>query len=653
MRVSNGKIEKRKKPAINIHAALLLRFLTVMFVFSLCRILFFTFNVSTFDGMTTEKFLKIMSGGLRFDLSAALYTNALYILAQSVPFKFRHRRTYQTILAALYFATNGIAVALNCIDMAYYRFTFRRTTAAVFSEFANDLGNVALLLQIAKDYWWLFLVFVLLIILMTKLHNMFDVGRPLLHNNALYYTLSSLLFVVYTGLFVAGVRGGFTGTTRPITISNAAAYITKPVEAGIVLNTPFSIYRTIGRKHYPRLNLFDSVTVERLYSPVHRPAKENNKFTPRNVVILIVESLSKEFVGSLNSNSGVTGYKGYTPFLDSLVAESFAFDHSFSNGMKSIDAMPSILASIPSLYEPYVLSQYSNNEIRGLAALLKDEGYDCSFFHGAPNGSMGFDAFARASGFAHYYGMNEYGNDADSDGHWGIWDEEFLQFVARTLSEKPQPWFASVFTLSSHHPFKVPERYTGRFPAGTEPIHQCIGYTDMALRRFFAAVSKIPAYANTLFVITADHTNQLSLPKSKTEVGCFAVPIIVFDPSGNLKGRETNKVAKQTDIMPLVLGRLNYVKPYFAFGSDPLSSDRDCFAVNSLNGFIQVIRNEYVLRVLDGKPEALYNYDADPLLTRNLRDNMPEITARLDSLGKAFMQTYNNQLIENKLVISD
>jgi phosphoglycerol transferase MdoB-like AlkP superfamily enzyme len=623
-----------------------------MFVFSLCRILFFTFNVSTFSGMTTDKFLNILSGGLRFDLSAALYTNALYILAQSIPFKFRHRRTYQNILAALYFATNGIAIALNCIDMVYYRFTFRRTTSAVFAEFANDLGNGTLMLQLLKDYWWLLIVFILLITLTAKLHNMFNVGRPLIRSNAIYYTVSTLLFIVYTGLFVAGVRGGFTGTTRPITISNAAAYITKPVEAGLVLNTPFSIYRTFGRKHYPRLNLFDPQTAESLYSPVHRPAKENRKFTPRNVMIIIVESLSKEFVGSLNTDLRRTGYRGYTPFLDSLVAESFVFDHSFSNGMKSIDAMPSILASIPSLYEPYVLSQYSNNEIRGLAALLKDEGYDCSFFHGAPNGSMGFDAFARASGFAHYYGMNEYGSSADSDGHWGIWDEEFLQFTARTLSEKSQPWFASVFTLSSHHPFKVPKRYTDKFPAGTEPIHQCIGYTDMALRRFFASISKTPAYANTLFVITADHTNQLSFPKSKTEVGCFAVPIIIFDPSGNLKGRETDKVVKQTDIMPLVLGRLNYGKPFFAFGSDPFATEHDCFAVNSMNGFIHVIRNEYILRVLEGKPEALYNYDTDPLLIRNLRDNMPEITARLDSLGKAFMQTYNNRLIDNDMKVN-
>jgi arylsulfatase A-like enzyme len=622
-----------------------------MFVFSLCRVLFFTFNVPTFSGMTTDKFLKIMSGGLRFDLSAALYTNALYILAQIIPFKFRHRRTYQSILAALYFATNGIAIALNCIDIVYYRFTFRRTTAAVFAEFAADIGNTALMLQLLKDYWWLLVVFVLLITLVVKMHNMFRVGRPLIRGSAMYYTLSSLLFAVYVGLFVAGVRGGFTGTTRPITISNAGAYITKPVEAGLVLNTPFSIYRTIGRRHYPRLSLFDPQTAERLYSPVHRPAKENRKFTPRNVMIIIVESLSKEFVGSLNSESGKTGYRGYTPFLDSLVAESFVFDRSFSNGMKSIDAMPSILASIPSLYEPYVLSQYSNNEIRGLAALLKDEGYDCSFFHGAPNGSMGFDAFAQSAGFAHYYGMNEYGNSADSDGHWGIWDEEFLQFAARTLNGKSQPWFASVFTLSSHHPFKVPERYTGRFPAGTEPIHQCIGYTDMALRRFFAAISKTPAYANTLFVITADHTNQLSFPTSKTEVGCFAVPIIVFDPSGNLKGRETDKVVKQTDIMPLVLGQLNYGKPYFAFGSDPFAAERDCFAVNSMNGFIQVVRNEYVLRILDNKPEALYNYDSDPLLTRNLRDYLPEVAARLDSLGKAFMQTYNNRLIDNELVV--
>lgn len=634
---------------------MLARLLGAMLLFSVCRILFFLFNTGLFPGMTLAHFLHLLWSGLRFDLVAVLYTNIVFIAGAILPFRCRHHPVYQQALKWVYYVTNSVALALNCIDLIYFRFTLRRTSWSVLQEFSGDRGNIALAGRFLADYWYVLAVFVGLLFLLVWLYRQFPVARrPLIANRWAYYPVCTALMVVCMTLFVGGVRGGFRHSTRPITISNAAACVDRPAEIGIVLSTAFSVYKTISRAPYRKLAYFESPeALDSVYSPVHRPQSET-AFRRKNVVIIIVESLSKEYIGAFNRELDGGAYRGYTPFLDSLIARSYTFAHSFGSGLKSIDAMPSVLASIPSFPEPYVLSVYANNTIKGLAALLAEEGYDCSFFHGAPNGSMGFDAFARMAGFRFYYGKDEYRNDADFDGLWAIWDEPFLQFVAQTLNKKTEPFLGAVFTATSHHPFLVPPAYRGAFPKGTEQIHPCIGYTDLALRRFFDAASQMPWFGNTVFVITADHTNQTSYPKSKTSIGPFLIPIIYYDPSGELApGVEPLRVTQQIDIMPTLLGYLHYDKPFFAFGFDALAAEDGAkrFAIN-YNGFYNVYRNNLVFQTREDEPIALYNYEEDALLETNLYSLRPAEADTLQTLFRAFRQQYNQKLIDNAMVVT-
>ncbi|MDR1680566.1 MAG: LTA synthase family protein [Prevotellaceae bacterium] len=642
----------------HLYTALVVRLGIAMGLFSLARILFYAFNADLYPDMTAGHLLHLLRHGLRFDLVAVLYTNIVFIVGYIIPFRFRHQAIYQRALAWIFYLTNSIALAMNCVDMAYFRFTMRRTTWSALEEFSNDRGNVALMGRFAAEYWYLFILLAALVAGMVWLYRRVPVcAVPLIRNRWIYYPVGTIAMAVSMTLFVGGVRGGFAYSTRPITISNAAACVNRPAEIGIVLSTPFSVYKTLSRTAYKRLSWFDSPeALEAVYSPVHRPADTATAFTPKNVVIIIVESLSKEYIGAFNRELDDSTYTGYTPFLDSLITHSYTFAHSFGNGLKSIDAMPSVLASIPSFPEPYVLSVYSNNTIRGLATLLAEKGYDCSFFHGAPNGSMGFDAFARMAGFQHYYGKNEYHNDADFDGLWAIWDEPFLQFMAQTLDRKTEPFFATVFTATSHHPFRVPKAYEGVFPKGTEEIHPCVGYTDLALRRFFATASQMPWFANTVFVITADHTNQVSYAKSKTAIGAFLIPVIYYDPSGGLAAKvEPVRVTQQIDIMPSLLGYLHYDRPYFAFGFDLFSADTTRnFAIN-FGGFYNIYAGDWVLQTGDDEPVALYNYEHDIMLRRNRLQAVAEAPqAPLQPLlqyFRAFHQQYNRRLIDNDMTV--
>jgi phosphoglycerol transferase MdoB-like AlkP superfamily enzyme len=456
--------------------------------------------------------------------------------------------------------------------------------------------------------------------------------------------------LLFAGFTVAGMRGGFTGTTRPITISNAIEKVKKPIESAIVLNTPFSIIRTISAKTYDEVRFFDEKEAEKIYSPVHEgyPA---GSFKPMNVVVIILESFTREVIGSLNKDLEQGNYKGYTPFLDSLISKSYTWKYSFANGVKSIDAIPSVIAGVPSLVQPFVLSRYSLNEMEGLASTLKKKGYDAGFFHGAPNGSMGFDAITHMLSIQKYFGQNEYGRKDDSDGYWGIPDELFLKYCAKNFVQLQEPFFASVFTLSSHHPYILPSKYADTFRGGPNPLYKCIEYSDYSLREFFREASRQPWYRNTLFVLTADH----SLPSNDhkeyiTSTGLFSIPVIFHHPNSELAGMDSTLV-QQIDIFPTVMGYLKYDAPYFAFGTDRFNPCEHPYAINYVNGYYQFMEDDYLLQS-DGKNLlAAYRFKEDPLYQNNLAESGDSTITAHYRRFRAFLQQYNNRMVGNRLTI--
>ena len=664
--------------------------------YALCRIIYLVENWSILGAnLSWASAWEMMQGAWMFDTSALFYTNALYALMMLVPLHYKERDGWQHAAKAVFIAVNALAICINLADSVYFQYTGRRTTATIFSEFSNE-GNLGSIIGIELlNHWYLVIAAIALIYGLSKVYVL-PVGKPWRRPFGLYYTIQTICLALFIPLCICGMRGGATTAVRPITISNANQYVDRPAEAALVLNTPFSLIRTLGKKPFVDPKYFDKETLDSLYSPVHnmsegvqefrssdntpnsldkekqetseRLAKHSSEllsetsllhpYTPkrRNVVILIVESFGREYIGALNRH--IPGYQGYTPFVDSLISQSLTWEYSYCNGRKSIDGMPSVLSSIPMFVEPFFLTPASTNALGGIARELGRDGYHTAFFHGAENGSMGFQAFARATGFQEYYGRTEYnedkrfGGDNDFDGTWAVWDEPFMQFYAQTMSDMKEPFLTAIFTASSHHPFAVPEEYTDTFPKGDKPIHQCIGYTDHALRRFFETISRQPWYKNTLFVLTADHPNQSSLPEYQTALGSFSVPIILFDPSGTLPSGIQPGIAQQIDIMPTLLGLLGHDKPYVAFGTDLLNTPaEETWAVSYQNDIYQLVKGNYLI-LFDGQAtKAIYNFREDPLLQHDLSGNAPQ--PDLEQKLKAIIQSYMQRMNENELTINE
>ena len=641
---------KKEKNSANIYLVTLYRFALAMLMFQLCRILFYALNTDLFPSTSWSDIPQLMLGGLVFDLSGLIYVNLLFLVMQIIPFRFVTNETYQKISRGIFNTCNGIALATNLMDIFYFRFTLRRTSFFFFQEFKNETDKLRMIAHIVGHYWYAIIVFAVVIFLMVKTVNLIKV-KPLKTKGYKYYIPATALTLIVLTLMVGGVRGGFAHSTRPITVSNASQYVVNIGEEPIVLNTPFSMIRTSEAKAIQSYHFFSSEDeLNAIYSPIHLP--NSGQINKKNIVILIVESFGKEYIGAYNHDRMIPNYKGYTPFLDSLISVSTAFKRSIANGRKSIDAMPSIFTSIPSVGNSYILTPYSSNKSESIFSLLKKEGYSTSFFHGAANGSMGFLAFSKKIGVQHYYGRNEYESwrptANDFDGTWGIWDDKFLEYYSYELNHMQQPFISSVFTLSSHHPFKVPTEYEGKFDEGNLQIHKTVGYTDMALRNFFVRAQKEPWFKNTIFVLCADHATQSYYKEYQTNMGGYEIPIIIYDPN-NPKREMIDKLASQIDIMPTLLHLIGYNKAFFSFGSNLMDKHNDNFAVNSLGETHFLYYKNYIATFnKQGEITAIHDYTHS--FTNNLLGICPEqkiITQKV----KAFMQQHNNRMIENRLTI--
>ena len=598
----------------------------------LCRAIFVLDNWDAFNYLTLGDFFGLCKGGLLFDTSAIAYSNILYLLLVFFPFHYKEREGYHKFVKWVFISVNLLLIAMNLMDSGYFPFSNQRVTTTIFAQFSNEDNLVGILLLEALRSWYLVVAFFVMAFGLWKLYR---VPSYTSGNRAMYYVLSVVVLACLSYLSVCGMRGGIGKAIRPITLSNANYYTKRPVEAAVVLNSPFSFIRTIGKEPFVVPSYFsDREQMHSFYNPLHTPSGDE-VFKQLNVVQIVLESNSMEYYG-----------RGFTPFLDSLMTESFYCENSFANGVISIDAMASVLSSIPRMGESFMLTPSALNPISSAAGELgRNKGYHTAFFHGAQENSMGFKAYSLSVGYKEYFGRESYGNDEDFDGHWSIWDEEFLQFYADKISTFPEPFAATIFTATSHHPYIIPEKYKDRFNEGSLPIHKCVAYTDMSVRRFFETASAQSWYDNTLFVICADHTNQIGIPEFGTDAGRFRVPIMFYMPDGSLK-RKMSGTMQQIDIMPTILGLLDYDVPYIAFGNDLTKTPAEMlFAINSNNGIYQLFNDRYLLQ-FDGKePIAIYDYLSDKMLKENLLGKLECQESMLD-LIKSIIQQYMERMVD-------
>ncbi len=610
------------------------RLLWALLFLEVSRLYFFIRNFNHFKSLCFSEVLVSFFHGIQFDYYSFLALGSSFVILSFLPCKCYFSKDYQQVIKWLFIFSTSFIMILNTIDTEYFKFTGKRSTYDILSMITTGDDTIHMLPQFLRDFWFGVVIFALLIFLLIrffpKINTKTDIPVVKIAPNSMFSILTFFVLLLLARGF--GIR--------PVTIVDAAEK--NPLSIPLTLNTSFAILQTMNQDNIKPFDYFSEQKTTNLYSPVHQ-FYSKQPFTRKNVVILILESFGKEYVGFYNND------KGYTPFLDSLFQQSLTFRYSLANGKKSVEGIPAIIASIPNLSNnPFVFSPFVSNQFNSLASILGNEGYQTAFFHGGKNGTMGFDLFAKAAGFQQYFGKNEYPDQKDYDGSWGIYDEPYLQYIIKKLNSFKQPFFISEFTLSSHHPYKLPLQYQGKFPEGSLPIHRVVAYSDYALKCFFETARKQLWYQNTLFILVADHTSISEKPSYQNSLGTFEITMAYFSPGDSLlHGKETG-VTQQIDIMPSVLDYLHYPKPFFSLGNSVFDKTSSRFDVTYLNNLYEMTTPDKFILFDGHNIKGIYKLPEDSLLQNNLFSPEKDYPV-LDTL-KAFLQVYSHSLVDNKML---
>ncbi|MBP7513274.1 MAG: LTA synthase family protein [Flavobacteriales bacterium] len=615
---------------------LLARLGIVLLLFTALRWVFYIADRVSFPELSLADALLVALHGARFDAMTVVVANAPSILLHLLPWSGRDRPWYQRMLFILYIAVNASLLLVCCIDLPFFGFNGKRLTRDVLAQAGAGLRELPTFIF---TFWWATLVFIAGIVLLV-------VGwrrvRPRETVAASGNPLQWLVSLAVLGLLALGGRGGWQ--YQGLSPAHAADHV--PVAlAPLVTNSAFTLGYSLSEPAFTARSYLSPEELDRRM-PLRYDIRKDSADVPRNVVLLIVESLGREYL------STVSGEKAYMPFMDSLCARSLVLTNAFANAERSNKSMCAILAGIPSFTEDaFMNTAYGADRVEGLGTRLKEIGYSTAFFHGGLNGEYKFDSFSKACGFDGYFGKDDFGDDRFYDGHWGIYDEEFLQFTAARLGEMPQPFCSVVFTLSSHDPFPIPARYAGRFPKGRQDIHESLGYVDMSLRWFFEAASKEPWYAHTLFVITGDHTYQYNDHPLwyRNPAGRFAVPILFFSPDGAFTGRD-DRIAQHLDLLPSILDLSGYAGTISTFGQSVFRRDRTDRAAIFLGGQYRLIQDDRLLLFDGTNGQGLYDYRNDTLCAQDISANEPERAQRSMRDLQAIIQRHGEALVGNTLV---
>ena len=299
----------------------------------------------------------------------------------------------------------------------------------------------------------------------------------------------------------------------------------------------------LGVERKPLSQVLQSNTDEdEVFDPHRLPFKR----APRNIVLISVESLSASYLGSFGNLDGLT------PRLDALAREGLLFTRLYATGTRTVRGLEALSIGIPPIPGQSVVRRPDNEHLASIGEVLRQQGYETLFLYG------GYGYFDNMN--AYYAGNNYRVIDrtdfpAASVGFanvWGVADEFLFDNSLTQLDQAHaagKPFLAQIMTTSNHRPYTYPDgRIDIASPGGRSGA---VKYTDYAIGHFIDQARNKPWFADTLFVIVADHCASAA-GKSKLPVPGYHIPLIFYAPALLKPGRD-NRLTSQIDIPPTLL----------------------------------------------------------------------------------------------------
>ena len=636
------------------YKSLAYRLALVYIFYFLARLAFYSFNHAHLSVEGISDFLRLAFYGLLFDTTAIIYVNLLFIFLSVLPLLINAKKSFQKVLFWVYFLCNIPAYLLNYIDIAYFSYNKTRLTTNDWALVENEHNPITLLSGFLVQYWAVFTLFLVSVLLWIFLYKKIQVKEKVITRKKTYFITSAVVLVLLVPSLIFGIRGfSFKAGVIPLTVMDASKYARDISQVNVLLNTPFTILRTMGKnKGFKEFKFTTDAYIAKHIKPIKQYSREVP--TKPNIVLIILEGMGDEYLGVMNQHTNIANYRTHTPFLDSLAQQGYYFTNIYANSIHSIEGISAVTAGMPTFQTAWVRSGYAQRKVASLPEIARSLGYETLFAHGATNGSMNFDGYTHQIGYQTYLGRTEFNDERYYNGSWGIDDEPFLQYFAKNINKMKRPFLATVFTLSSHGPYKVPEPHNKHFNKGDILMHNVVEYSDYAIKKFFDTIKKEDWYNNTIFAIISDHTTEDYYDYYKQKIAHHRLPIILFSPNKTLMAQgSSEELGQQIDIFPTLVDLMGYQKPFRSWGRSLLANKADetprAFVTNTQ--FYQLIQGNYIY-VLDLQGEVVGVYSKDDL---NLSHNLKEQIANNEEMKKgiadmrAFMQDFMDRIINDKL----
>lgn len=294
-----------------------------------------------------------------------------------------------------------------------------------------------------------------------------------------------------------------------------------------------------------------------------RHIKGRGPFKKLNVVVIVEESLSAEYLKAFGARKGDA-----LPNLDALAAKSLFFRRYYAAGTRTVRGLEAMTLSIPPLPGTSIVKRPDNSDFFSWGSVMKELGYANKYIYAGYGYFDNMNAFYSGNGFEIVDRADFAKEEISFANIWGVCDGDLL---GKTLKEADadhkagKPFFYMVMTTTNHRPFTYPEGKID-IPPSSQSRRGAIKYADYAIGEFLAAAAKRPWFKDTVFVITADHCAN-SAGKTEVPVGNYHIPLLVYSPA-HVKPGEVATLSAQADLAPTVLGLMNASYDSRFFGRD-------------------------------------------------------------------------------------
>jgi phosphoglycerol transferase MdoB-like AlkP superfamily enzyme len=327
----------------------------------------------------------------------------------------------------------------------------------------------------------------------------------------------------------------------------------------------FKFYKTMPSKEAFALlgQQFPSITNESSLRNINTLAAENHK----NVVLITIESYSADFMKTYGNEQAIT------PFLDSLATKSLLFTNLYAVGNRTVRGLEAVTLCYPPTPGESVVKRKDNKNKFSTASVFKKEGYDVKFLYGGDSYFDNMEDFFKGNGYDIVDKKTFTPKEITFSNVWGVCDEDMANKAIKTMNAEAKtgkPFFNHWMTVSNHRPFTYPNDKID-IPGDSKSREGGVKYTDYALKQFFTMARKQAWYANTVFVIVADHCAS-SAGKTELPVDKYRIPAMIFSPGFVTPERYTNTMS-QIDVMPTLFGLLNFDYQSKFYGQDVLKPD--------------------------------------------------------------------------------